>query len=100
MGYLDNFKAEVFPNSEGSVEVIYRKGEYTGSVTYVNYQMENRVMKGRPVYLMVQADMGDIIEMIHQESPLSSEDFNDINMEIRTHSRELVNSWVQGLGQR
>lgn len=99
MGYLENIPTRIIPTEEGTIELYYGEGEYTGSVTYVNYQMENKLMKGKPVYLMVNSDMGDVIEGIHRESPLSSEDFNEINMEIRTHSRDLINSWVQSLGR-
>jgi len=90
MGYLDNIPTRIIPTEEGTIEIYYGEGEYTGSVTYVNYQMENLLMKGKPVYLMVHSDMGDIIELIHQRSPLSSDDFNDLNMEIRNHSRETL----------
>ena len=90
MGYLDNIPTRIIPTEEGTIEVYYGEGEYTGSVTYVNYQMENLLMKGKPVYLMVHSEMGDIIELIHQRSPLSSDDFNDLNMEIRNHSRETL----------
>ena len=90
MGYLDNIPTRIIPTEEGTIEVYYGEGEYTGSVTYVKYQMENLLMKGKPVYLMIHSDMGDIIELIHQRSPLSSDDFNDLNMEIRNHSRETL----------
>lgn len=90
MGYLDNIPTRIIPTEEGTIEIYYGEGEYTGSVTYVKYQMENLLMKGKPVYLMVHSEMGDIIELIHQRSPLSSDDFNDLNMEIRNHSRETL----------
>jgi hypothetical protein len=58
-------------------------------------------MKGKPVYLMTSSDMGDIIECVHQKSPLSSEDFTTMNMEIRTHSRNLIDEVIlqKGLPQ-
>jgi hypothetical protein len=52
--------------------------------------MDNLLMRGKPVYLMVNSDMGDIIELIHSRVPLSGEDFNEINMEIRVHSRGVL----------
>jgi len=90
MSYLSGIETRVVPTEEGTIEIYYGEGEYTGSVTYVKYQMENLLMKGKPVYLMIHSDMGDIIELIHQRSPLSSDDFNDLNMEIRNHSREVL----------
>ena len=99
MSYLTGIQTRIVPNDEG-IEVVYEDGIFSGTVKYVRYDMENRLMKGKPVYLMVNSDMGDIIEMIHQRTPLSSEDFNDINMEIRTHSRDRINLWVQGHHQK
>jgi len=38
--------------------------------------------------------MGDVIEFIHKETPLSSEDLNDLQMCIREHSLEQLNRFV------
>jgi hypothetical protein len=40
--------------------------------------------------VMVGCDMGDIIEYIYQKKGIKEEDFNDINMLIREHSRKKV----------
>jgi hypothetical protein len=77
---------------------VYESGEFSGSVNYVDYRMDNLLMKGKPVYLMVHSDMGDIIELIHQRSPLSSDDFNELNMEIRNHSRERLLESLSNVG--
>lgn len=93
--YLEGFQTNITPSTNGFT-ITYTQGECKGSVSYVKYVSElGRIMKGRPVYLMVNSDMGDVIECIHQKSPLSSEDFNDINMEIRTHSRETLESFLK-----
>lgn len=89
MSYLSGIETRVVPTEEG-YDVVYEGGEFSGTVKYVDYRMENLLMKGKPVYLMVHSEMGDIIELIHQRSPLSSDDFNDLNMEIRNHSRETL----------
>ena len=89
MGYLDGIETRVVPTQEG-YDVVYESGLFSGTVKYVDYKMENLLMKGKPVYLMVHSDMGDIIELIHQRSPLTSDDFNDLNMEIRNHSRDTL----------
>ena len=89
MSYLSGIETRVVPTEEG-YDVVYEGGEFSGTVKYVDYRMENLLMKGKPVYLMVHSDMGGIIELIHQRSPLSSDDFNDLNMEIRNHSRETL----------
>ena len=89
MSYLSGIETRVVPTQEG-YDVVYESGEFSGTVKYVDYKMENLLMKGKPVYLMVHSDMGDIIELIHQRSPLTSDDFNDLNMEIRNHSRDTL----------
>ena len=89
MSYLSGIETRVVPTQEG-YDVVYESGLFSGTVKYVDYKMENLLMKGKPVYLMVHSDMGDIIELIHQRSPLTSDDFNDLNMEIRNHSRDTL----------
>jgi hypothetical protein len=93
MKYLEGFNVKVVPTEEG-YNVVYESGEFSGCVKYVRYDMDNLLMRGKPVYLMVHSDMGDIIELIHQRSPLSSDDFNDLNMEIRNHSRGVLDGIV------
>ena len=98
MKYLNYFKTDVSPTENG-YRVTYTNGEYSGTVDYVKYELETRVMKGKDIYLMVNSDMGDIIEIIHQHKPLSSEDYDDLNMEIRTNSRELVDNYKKMTGK-
>jgi hypothetical protein len=93
MEYLVNIGNRVIPTEEG-YDVVYESGEFSGSVKYVRYDMDNLVMRGKPVYLMVHSEMGDIIELIHRRRELCSDDFNDLNMEIRNHSRDLVLDYV------
>ena len=96
--YLEDFSTRISLTEHG-YDVIYSEGEFTGTVSYVRYVSEiGRVMKGKPVYLMTNSNMGDIIECVHQKSPLSSEDFNTMNMEIRTHSRNLIDEFISQKG--
>jgi hypothetical protein len=97
MKYLCDIDNRVVPTEEG-YNVVYESGEFSGLVKYVDYRMDNLLMKGKPVYLMVHSDMGDIIELIHQRSPLSSDDFNELNMEIRNHSREVLTKSLSNVG--
>lgn len=97
MKYLNYFKTDVSPSEKG-YRVTYTNGEYSGTVDYVKYELETRLMKGKDIFLMVNSDMGDIIELIHQHKPLSSEDYDDLNMEIRTNSRELVHEFKKKMG--
>jgi hypothetical protein len=89
MKYLNDIQTVVIPTEEG-YNVIYSMGEYSGTVSYIRYEMDNLLMRNKPVFLMTTCDMGDIIEVIHQRTPLSSNDFNDLNMEIRNHSKEIL----------
>jgi hypothetical protein len=47
---------------------------------------------------MTNSDMGDIIECVHHKTPLSSEDFNKMNMEIRTHSKNIITEFISQKG--
>lgn len=89
MNYLEGIDNRVIIRDK-EYEVVYNIGEYSGSVTYVRYDMNNLLMRGKGVYLMIRSDMGDIIEYIHQRSPLSSKDFNDLNLHIRNHSKGVL----------
>ena len=98
MEYLKWFKTDVSPTEKG-YRVTYSHGEFSGTVDYMKYEMENRLMKGKDVFLMTHCDMGDVIEIIHQNKPLSSYDYNNLNMEIRTHSRKLVMNYKKTMGK-
>jgi|LauGreDrversion4_2_1035121.scaffolds.fasta_scaffold51054_4 hypothetical protein len=98
MKYLKYFKTDVSPSDKG-YRVTYIHEEYSGTVDYVKYELNTRLMKGKDVYLMVNSDMGDIIEIIHQHKPLTSEDHNDLNMEIRQHSRQVLHDFTSLMGK-
>lgn len=69
-----------FPHFSGVCE--YEEKILTG----VNKPIRQRVM------ILVNCEMGDVIEYIHKKSPLSSEDLVLINRLIRDHSYEMVTS--------
>ena len=77
---------------EDKFQVIYEIGNFSGYCEYVLYETKgvNKPIKQR-VWLMTTSDMGDIIEYLHKKSPLSSEDFSNINMLIREDSLEKLN---------
>lgn len=93
MGYLDNFSTYVILDN-GKYRVCYGEGEWSGCVEYVRYDMPNLIMRGKPVYLMVSSDMGNIIEYIHRETPLSSKDLGLLQYEIREHSKGVLISFL------
>ena len=84
--YLSDFNRRL--SQEGDkVRVIYEKESYSG---WCEYTMYKTIGKSKPikqdVWLLVNTDMGDVIEYVHKKTPLSSEDFNEVNMTIRTDS--------------
>jgi hypothetical protein len=64
---------------------------HSGTCTYEKHTMKG---KTKPIVqnfmVMVGCDMGDIIEYIYQKKGIKEEDFNEINMLIREHSRKKV----------
>jgi len=66
-----------------------------GRCVYRMYKSGKRIKQD--VLLLVDVDMGDVIEMIHKKTPLSSEDFNGVNMEIRTDSLGRVENYITTL---
>ena len=67
-----------FPHFSGVCE--YEEKIITG----VNKPIRQRVL------ILVNCEMGDVIEFIHKKSPLTSEDLMLINKLIRDHSYEMV----------
>ena len=85
-GYLSDFNRRL--SQEGDkVRVIYENGLYSG---WCEYTMYKTVGKSKPIkqdiWLLINSDMGDVIEYLHKKTPLSSEDFNEVNMLIRSDS--------------
>lgn len=74
----------IISGQNGTYEVRYEKGEYVGICKYVTYPKTR--YQTEPIYLLVECDMGDIIEYINKKSPLTSDDITEINMGIRYHS--------------
>ncbi len=84
---IDKFETTLSENN-GSVMVHYRHDIMTGYCEYRIVEVNNR-FKQR-AWLLINTDMGDVIEYIHSNSPLSSEDLQDVNKLIRDHSLSKV----------
>jgi len=84
--YLNDIPVRVVTNND-TTRVIYEVGNFSGWCEYVLYEMKG---SNKPIlqrnWLLINTDMGDILEYLHKKSPLSSEDFSEVNMEIRNHS--------------
>ena len=63
---------------------------HSGSCVYERHEMKGSIKPIKQKFIiMTGCDMGDIIEYIYQKRGLSEKDFNEVNMLIREHSREL-----------
>ena len=96
--YLHKIEKRLIPNENG-YDVVYESGEYKGSVSYVRYDMDTLVMKGKPIFLMVKSDMGDVIEYIHKRRELTSEDLSKLQMEIRLDSKGYLDEYLSRMGK-
>ena len=86
---IDKFKTTITENN-GSIMVNYRHDMLTGFCEYRIVEVNNR-LKQR-AWILINTDMGDVIEYIHSNSPLSGEDLQDVNKLIRDHSLLRVRS--------
>ena len=93
--YLDEFDTEVIQN-ENKYRVIYRYGEFTGECEYEYHKSGKRIKQD--VLLLVKVEMGDVIEKIHMDSPLTSDDLTDMSMSIRNHSLKKVQDFIDNGG--
>ena len=84
---IDKFETTLSENN-GSIMVNYRHDILTGYCEYRIVEVNNRFKQ--KAWLLINTDMGDVIEYIHSNSPLKSEDLSDINKLIRDHSLSRV----------
>ena len=93
--YLDNFNTEVIQNDSKYV-VIYTYGNFSGTCEYELFRSGNRIKQD--VLLLQRVEMGDVIEKIHMDSPLTSDDLTDMSMSIRNHSLKRVEEFIGDKG--
>ena len=86
---IDKFKTTITENN-GSIMVNYRHDVLTGYCEYRIVEVNNR-LKQR-AWILINTDMGDVIEYIHYNSPLSGEKLSEVNKLIRDHSLLRVRS--------
>ena len=91
---IDKFETTL-SEINGSIMVNYRHDVLTGYCEYRIVEVNNR-FKQR-AWILVNTDMGDIIEYIHSNSPLSDDDLKDVNKLLRDHSLSRVKDLVQDL---
>ena len=86
---IDKFETTLSENN-GSIKVHYRHDILTGYCEYRIVEVNNR-FKQR-AWVLINTDMGDIIEYIHSNSPLKRENLQEVNKLIRDHSLSRVRS--------
>ena len=87
---INNFETTLSENN-GSLMVNYRHDILTGYCEYRIIEVNNRFKQ--KAWVLINTDMGDVIEYIHSNSPLSDDDLMKVDKLIRDHSL----SKVQGL---
>ena len=80
---INNFKTTISENN-GTIRVHYFNGPLTGHCEYTLLEVQNRLKQ--KAWVLINTDMGDIIEYIHSNSPLNSGDLQDVNKLIRDQS--------------
>ena len=86
---INNFKTTI-SDINGTIRVNYFNGPLTGHCEYTLLEVNNRLKQ--KAWVLINTDMGDVIEYIHSNSPLNSGDLQDVNKLIRDHSLSRVQS--------
>lgn len=84
---IDKFETTLSENN-GSLMVNYKHDILTGYCEYRIVEVNNR-FKQR-AWVLINTDMGDVIEYIHSNSPLSDDDLMKVDKLIRDHSLKAV----------
>ena len=92
---INKFSTSVSENN-GSIKVHYNNTmvtgdqiiELTGFCEYRIMEVNNRFQQ--KAWLLINTDMGDVIEFIHKNTPLSGENLQEVNKLIRDHSLQVV----------
>ena len=84
---INNFETTLSENN-GSLMVNYRHDILTGYCEYRIVEVNSR-FKQR-AWVLINTDMGDVIEYIHSNSPLSDDDLMKVDKLIRDHSLSKV----------
>lgn len=84
---IDKFETTLSENN-GSLMVNYKHDILTGYCEYRIVEVNNR-FKQR-AWVLINTDMGDVIEYIHSNMPLSDDDLMKVDKLIRDHSLKAV----------
>ena len=86
---IDKFETTLSENN-GTSTVNYRHDILSGYCEYRIMEINNRFKQ--KAWVLINTDMGDVIEYIHSNSPLSDNDLMVVDKLIRDHSLSRVRS--------
>ena len=86
---IDKFKTTLSENN-GTITVNYRHDILSGFCEYKIVEVNNRFKQ--KAWLLTNTDMGDVIEYMHTNMPLSDNDLMVVDKLIRDHSLNCVRS--------
>jgi hypothetical protein len=86
---IDKFKTTLSENN-GTITVNYRHDILSGFCEYKIVEVNNRFKQ--KAWLLTNTDMGDVIEYVHSNMPLSDNDLMVVDKLIRDHSLSRVRS--------
>ena len=96
--YLNKLLTTVSEQTPNEYKVLYSNGVHVGSCSYKKLEMMGSKKPIRQdVFLMTHCDMGDIISSMNDDNQFTSEDHNELQMEIRFDSLNKVRDYVNSL---
>ena len=96
--YLNKLLTTVSEQTPNEYKVLYSNGVHMGSCSYKKLEMMGSKKPIRQdVFLMTHCDMGDIISSMNDDNQFTSEDHNELQMEIRFDSLTKVRNYVSSL---
>jgi len=84
---LEVFNTTLSENN-GTITISYQHDILSGYCEYSIMEVNNRF--NQKAWILINTDMGDVIEYIHSNMPLSGEDFMGVDKLIRDHSLKVV----------
>ena len=96
--YLNKLLTTVSEQTPNEYKVLYSNGVHVGSCSYKKLEMMGSKKPIRQdVFLMTHCDMTDIISSMNDDNQFTSEDHNELQMEIRFDSLNKVRDYVSSL---
>jgi len=84
---IDKFETTISENN-GTITVNYKHDILSGFCEYRIMEVNNRFKQ--KAWVLINTDMGDVIEYMHSNSPLSDNDLMVVDKLIRDHSLKAV----------